>query len=168
MACVGLDPRLDQLPESIRGRVTSTTDLQATSDAYEIFCEGIVDVVKDLVPSREAPGSFFRAAWPGGDGCTRSVVKYASDAGLLVIMDAKRNDIGSTALGYAQERIWAPGDQSAWGSDSLTVSPYLGRDSIEPFVESVTTRRGDFRPRQNVESGGRMLQDRKTDGQTVL
>ena len=62
------------------------------------------------------------------------VIRYAHDKGLLVILDGKRNDIGSTAAAYAQGMLGA-GQLSPWGADALTVSPYLGDDSLTPFVQ---------------------------------
>ena len=62
------------------------------------------------------------------------MIRYAHDRGLLVLLDGKRNDIGSTATAYAQGYLVVP-PASPWGADALTVSPYLGDDSLDPFVE---------------------------------
>jgi len=63
------------------------------------------------------------------------VVDYAADKGLIVIMDAKRGDIGSTAQAYAAAYL-GPKPESAWGCDCLTVNPYMGDDTLTPFVDA--------------------------------
>ncbi len=167
VACVGLDPRVDQLPASIRDEISSETDWQGISDAYVLFCTGVIDAVKDLVPVVKPQAAFFEQLGPAGMIALGRVVRYASQAGLLVIMDAKRNDIGSTATGYAHAYLGA-GERSPWGSDSLTVSPYLGRDSIEPFVEVCVEREaGIFVLVKTSNPGGGLLQDRRSDGESV-
>ena len=93
------------------------------------------------------------------------MIQHARRADLLVITDGKRNDIGSTATAYADAYL---GAESPWGSDSLTVSPYLGRDSLEPFVEVCDARAGrHLCPRQNIQSRWWSVagpQDRRTNG----
>ena len=83
----------------------------------------------------------------------------------MVITDGKRNDIGSTATAYAEAYL---GKTSPWGSDSLTVSPYLGQDSLEPFAEMCDQRHaGIFVLVKTSNPGGGLFQDRETDGQTL-
>ncbi len=167
VVCVGLDPRADQLPSVFCLPTGTRTALEATADAYVEFCLGIIDVVKDLVPVVKPQAAFFEQLGPAGMIALGRVVAYASAAGLIVVMDAKRNDIGSTAMGYAHAYL-GRGEKSPWGSDSLTVSPYLGRDSIEPFVEVCDQRQaGIFVLVKTSNPGGGLLQDRETGGQTV-
>jgi orotidine-5'-phosphate decarboxylase len=124
--------------------------------------------VRDLVPVVKPQAAFFEQLGPVGMVSLGRVVKYASAAGLIVVMDAKRNDIGSTATGYADAYLGS-GDRSPWGSDSLTVSPYLGRDSIEPFVEVCDKREaGIFVLVKTSNPGGGLFQDRVTGGETVF
>ncbi len=81
--------------------------------------------------------------------------RYAKATGLLVILDGKRNDIGSTAEGYAQGWL---GDNSPWRGDALTVSPYLGDDSLDPFVHVARrSRRGGVRAGEDVEPRRQVL-----------
>ena len=109
--------------------------------------------------------AFFEQLGPPGMIALGEVIRYAKQAGLLVITDGKRNDIGSTATAYADGYL---GATSPWGSDSLTVSPYLGRDSLEPFVEMCDQREaGIFVLVKTSNPGGGLLQDRTTEGQTV-
>ncbi len=166
VACVGLDPRKAQLPAAIRDSLGSDAP-DAWSAAYVQFCCEIIDVVKDIVPCVKPQAAFFEQLGPAGTVALGQVIRYAHQSGLLVITDGKRNDIGSTATAYADAYLGA-GDRSPWGSDSLTVSPYLGRDSLEPFVEVCDEREaGIFVLVKTSNPGGGLLQDRATDGQTV-
>jgi orotidine-5'-phosphate decarboxylase len=86
---------------------------------------------------------------------------------LLVIFDGKRNDIGSTATAYAKG-ILGPGGTSAWGADALTVSPYLGDDSLQPFVDVAAQRgAGVYVLVKTSNPGGAMLQDLVADGRPI-
>jgi orotidine-5'-phosphate decarboxylase len=94
------------------------------------------------------------------------VIQYARRKGLLVILDGKRNDIGSTAEAYADGLLGAT--TSVWGGDALTVSPYLGDDSIEPFAKVARERdAGIFVLVKTSNKGGAMLQDLVVEGQPV-
>ena len=131
VTCVGLDPRKAQLPAPIRDSVANDSG-DAWAAAYTQFCSEIIDVVAGKVPCVKPQAAFFEQLGPAGMISLGEVIQHARRAGLLVITDGKRNDIGSTATAYADAYL---GTSSPWGSDSLTVSPYLGRDSLEPFVE---------------------------------
>ncbi|MGH3009261.1 MAG: orotidine-5'-phosphate decarboxylase [Gaiellaceae bacterium] len=109
--CVGLDPMPDRLPAGV--------------DAVE-FCRGIVDAVVDVAVAVKPQAAFFEALGPNGWAGFAEVCAHAREAGLLVIADAKRGDIPSTAEAYAA--AFAP------LADAVTVNPYLGRDSLEPFL----------------------------------
>ncbi len=164
ITCVGLDPRKDQLPAPLRESV-SVDSPDAWAAAYTQFCNEIIDVVAGKVPCVKPQAAFFEQLGPAGMVALGEVIQHARRANLIVITDGKRNDIGSTATAYADGYL---GHESPWGGDSLTVSPYLGRDSLEPFVE-VCDRRlaGIFVLVKTSNPGGGLLQDRQTDGQTV-
>ena len=100
--------------------------------AYEQFCREIIDVVAPFVPAVKPQAAFFEQLGPPGMAALEKVIRYARQNELLVIVDGKRNDIGSTATAYAQGFL---GSQSPWHGDALTVSPYLGDDSLQPFVD---------------------------------
>ncbi len=166
VTCVGLDPRKAQLPPAIKESVAGESP-DAWAAAYTQFCKEIIDVVKDSVPCVKPQAAFFEQLGPAGMVSLGEVIRYANESGLIVITDGKRNDIGSTATAYAQAYLGA-GDLSPWGSDSLTVSPYLGQDSLEPFVEICDEREaGVFVLVKTSNPGGGLLQDRQTDGQSV-
>jgi orotidine-5'-phosphate decarboxylase len=162
---VGLDPRAASLPA---GLLTGgeNASLAARAEAFEKFCRGVIDVVAPLVPAVKPQAAFFEQLGPAGMTVLGNVIGYAHERGLLVILDGKRNDIGSTATAYA-DGILGPG-QSPWGADALTVSPYLGGDSLDPFVE-VAGRRGAgvFVLVKTSNPGGGMLQDLVAQGRPV-
>jgi len=112
---VGLDPVVEQMPSEVDG------DLFA-------FCSGIVEAVAPYAVAVKPQSAFFEAHGADGVRAFAQVCEYARAAGLIVIADAKRGDIGSTARAYAQAFIPL--------ADAVTVSPYLGGDSVEPFLEA--------------------------------
>ena len=132
---VGLDPQLDLLPVELRGDVAR-------------FCCGIIDAVAPHAVAVKPQLAFFEALGPAGIAVFDEVCVYARRAGLLVIADGKRGDIGSTARAYAD--AYLEGDEPR--ADALTVNPYLGRESVEPFIAAARrSGTGIFVPRQDVE-----------------
>ena len=161
---VGLDPRFDSLPAIFRNGIDSS-DAAAVSSTFKQFCNGVIDVVAPLVPAVKPQAAFFEQYGPAGMTVLGEVIRYARQKGLLVIFDGKRNDIGSTAEAYAAGIL---GRDSAWGADALTVSPYLGDDSIEPFVKTADERdAGIFVLVKTSNPGGAMLQDIVVDGKPI-
>jgi orotidine-5'-phosphate decarboxylase len=114
---VGLDPRVDLLPIELRGDVGR-------------FCCGLIDAVAPHAVAVKPQLAFFEALGAPGLAAFEDVCLYARRAGLLVIADGKRGDIGSTARAYAE--AYLEGDVPR--ADALTVNPYLGRESVEPFL----------------------------------
>jgi orotidine-5'-phosphate decarboxylase len=111
--------------------------------------------------------AFFEQLGPLGCVALGNVMAYAASKGLLVILDGKRNDIGSTAQAYAEAYL-GPGDASPWGADALTVSPYLGDDSLKPFVEVAQARgAGIFVLVKTSNPGGKRFQDLVADGRPL-
>ncbi len=161
---VGLDPRWEQLPEKFLSK--SPGDIISRAAAYEQFCCEVIDVVAPLVPAVKPQAAFFEACGPAGMWALYQTIKHAHRRGLLVIMDAKRNDIGSTAEAYA--RGYLGREQSAWHSDALTISPYLGADSLEPFINVAHERgAGLFVLVKTSNPGSGMLQDKLVDGKPL-
>ncbi len=129
--CVGLDPRVDLLPVELRGE--SVLGRAAAASAVGRFCAGIVDAVAPYVVAVKPQVAFFEALGSDGWRALEDVCAYARKAGLLVIADAKRGDIGSTARAYATAFL-EPSGSSPPLADAVTVNPYLGQDSVEPFL----------------------------------
>src|SRR5262249_25812353 len=137
--CVGLDPRWESLPAEIRTRHGGDT-LTSVARAFEEFCCRVIDVVAPLVAVVKPQMSFFEACGPAGFTTLQRTLDKARSQGLLIILDGKRNDIGSTAMAYADAALAgiSLGDKRrrVWEADALTVNPYLGRDAVQPFLES--------------------------------
>jgi orotidine-5'-phosphate decarboxylase len=154
---VGLDPRVDLLPVELRGE--AGRGRAAAAGAVERFCKGIVDAVAPHAVAVKPQVAFFEAL--GGDGwlALEAVSRYASEGGLLVIADAKRGDIGSTARAYAAAFLEPRGGEPPL-ADALTVNPYLGTDSVDPYLAAC--RRygaGVFCLVRTSNAGARDLQD---------
>lgn len=163
--CVGLDPRSPSLPHGLRPTINAP--LTEHAQAYEKFCCAVIDVVADKVPVVKPQAAFFEQLGPAGMVALGNVIQHAVKANLLVILDGKRNDIGTTAEAYAEAYL-GRGDSSAWGSDALTVSPYLGEDSLQPFIHRCESQQaGIFVLVKTSNPGGGWLQDRITDHTTV-
>jgi orotidine-5'-phosphate decarboxylase len=122
---VGLDPRLDLLPVELRGA--------PPAEAVARFSRGIVDAVARHAVAIKLQLAFFEALGSEGMRAVEEVSAYARAAGLLVIADGKRGDVGSTARAYAAAYLEPRGGGEVL-ADALTVNPYLGRDSLEPFL----------------------------------
>ena len=128
---VGLDPRPDLLPVELVG--DSQFDHAAAADGCGRFCRGIIDSVAPHVVGVKPQLAFFEALGSPGIEAFEDVCTYARAAGLLVIADAKRGDIGSTSRAYAAAYLEPRGEERPI-ADAMTVNPYLGRDSLEPFL----------------------------------
>jgi orotidine-5'-phosphate decarboxylase len=128
---VGLDPRPELLPVELRGETYLSRG--AAADACARFCRGLIDAVAPYVVGVKLQLAFFEALGSDGLRAYEDVRDYARAATLLVVADAKRGDIGSTARAYADAYLEA-GDGERLPVDALTVNPYLGSDSVEPFL----------------------------------
>jgi orotidine-5'-phosphate decarboxylase len=160
---VGIDPRAESLPAGL----INGDGAEAAARGFVAFSKGVIDVVAPLVAAVKPQAAFFEQLGPAGCVALGEVVCYAAAKGLLVILDGKRNDIGSTAQGYAEGYL-GPGEASPWGCDALTVSPYLGDDSLTPFVETARTRgAGIFVLVKTSNPGGKRFQDIVADGKPL-
>ena len=122
--CVGLDPNVELFPVELRG--------EPPADAATRFCCGIVDAVAPYAVAVKPQLAFFEALGADGIRAFEEVCAYARAAELLVIVDGKRGDIGSTARAYANAYLEG---EPALG-DALTVNAFLGRDSLDPFLSA--------------------------------
>jgi orotidine-5'-phosphate decarboxylase len=127
----------------------------------------VIDAVAPLVPAVKPQMAFFEQLGPHGMAALAQVVCYARDKQLLVILDGKRNDIGSTAQAYAEAYLSGT-ESGVWGADALTVSPYLGDDSLTPFVD-VARRNGAgvFVLVKTSNPGGKLFQDLNVGGRPL-
>jgi orotidine-5'-phosphate decarboxylase len=145
---VGLDPRIDQMPEFARS--------SDACSAITAFHELVIDAVADLVPAVKPQLAFFEQYGVAGMQAFENTVKAAKRRGLLVVADGKRNDISSTAEAYANAFL----GQNGFDCDALTVTPYLGRDSLQPFAEACAKRgKGMFVILKTSNPGSRDFED---------
>jgi orotidine-5'-phosphate decarboxylase len=155
---VGLDPRVDQMPAFVRGN--------GAYAAITAFHELVIDAVADLVPAVKPQLAFFEQYGVAGMQAFENTVLAAKRRGLLVIADGKRNDISSTAEAYANAYLGptVAGLDAAFNCDALTVTPYLGRDSLAPFVEACQKHgKGLFVVLKTSNPGSRDFQDQNLE-----
>ena len=120
---VGLDPRIEQMPVFVGSDPCA---------AITQFHELVIEAVADLVPAVKPQLAFFEQYGVSGIEAFEHTVRASKQRGLLVIADGKRNDISSTAEAYARAYL----SDDVFDCDALTVTPYMGRDSLEPFVNA--------------------------------
>jgi orotidine-5'-phosphate decarboxylase len=135
--CVGIDPRPDELPAGFLERFPA--DREGVSQALHRFGCDVIDVVAPLVPTVKFQAAFYESYGPHGVAALNSSAAYAHEHGLVVIIDGKRNDIGSTAEAYARGYLGkvpiGAAFERTWHADALTVNPYLGSDGVSPFIK---------------------------------
>jgi orotidine-5'-phosphate decarboxylase len=149
LVCVGLDPELEKFPAQFAGQ----------SAAIFQFNRAIIDATADLVCAYKPQFAHY-AAYEAEDQLERTIEYiHQQHPGIPVILDSKRGDVGNTAQRYALEAF------ERYGADAVTVNPYLGTDSLEPFLayadkgvivlcRTSNPGAGDL---QDLETGGRKL-----------
>ena len=139
--CVGLDTLFDYLPDNMKDGVT--TFEQASERIFE-FNKKLVDTVRDIVPSVKVQIAYYEMYGVAGMKAYEETLKYAAEKDLVVIADAKRNDIGSTAACYAKTFLGETDvnglQKQAFPADYVTVNGYLGTDGIKPFVDECESK----------------------------
>lgn len=162
--CLGLDPHLPLIPPVFR-RGTMTHKDPQTAIAVQEFLTTVIERVGDRVAVIKPQSAFFEQLGWRGIQVLEKVVEAAHRRGLLVILDAKRGDIDSTAQAYATY-IDSQGPISV---DAITVNPYLGRDTLAPFVEAAMKEaRGLFVIVKTSNPGSRDYQDRSVEGEPLF
>jgi orotidine-5'-phosphate decarboxylase len=142
MLCVGLDPDVTRLPGHLRDRPRAIFE----------FCAAIVDATADLVCAFKPQIAYFAAA--RADDQLEALIDHIHlrHSGIPVILDGKRGDIGSTALLYAREAF------ERYRADAVTLSPYMGRDSVAPFIDYAEGVKGVILLCRTSNAGGSDLQ----------
>jgi len=149
LLCVGLDPDVARLPAPMRNE----------ADGIFTFCKAIIDATADLACSFKPQIAYFAAL--GAERQLEQVCAYlrANYPHIPLILDAKRGDIGATAKQYAREAF------DRYGADAVTVNPYMGFDSVEPYME--WTDRGAIVLCRTSNAGGSDLQFLTVDGKPL-
>ena len=138
---VGLDPRLDMIPTFIKEEAYEKWGKtpKAVAEAFLKFNKTIIDEIYDFVPAVKPQVAMYEQFGPEGIQAYIDTIKYAKEKGLIIIGDVKRSDIASTAQAYADGHIGRVKveDESfeVYHEDSITLNPYLGYDSIEPYIK---------------------------------
>jgi len=146
LVCVGLDPDPAKLPQ----------DLGETSEPLYAFNRRIVDATFDIAAAYKPQIAFYSAV--GAEEQLASSIRYIRERApaALVILDAKRGDIGNTAEAYVREAF------DRYGADAVTVNPYMGEDSVRPFL--ARKDRGALLLCRTSNSGAKDFQDLSFDG----
>ena len=162
--CMGIDPHGGMIPPLFgnTGPAGSPDAVRAIGD----FAMACLDAAQGRVAAIKPQVAFFEAHGPPGMQVLADLQRAAIDAGILVVIDAKRGDIGSTSTAYAEAWI---GHDAPFPSDALTVNPYLGIDTLEPFLDCADAQAaGLFVLVRTSNPGAGDLQDLKVDGAPVF
>lgn len=171
---VGLDPRIEQIPEEVKNKHFEKygETLEAVKHAFIEFNRGIIDAVSDLVPAVKPQIAFYEKYGIEGLIAYKDACDYAKEKGLHVIADIKRGDIGSTSKAYSDAHLGLTDINgkkvSAFFSDSVTVNPYLGDDCLKEFVEDIKSYdKGMWVLVKTSNKSSEQLQNLTVDGETI-
>jgi orotidine-5'-phosphate decarboxylase len=172
---LGLDPKLEFIPESIRKKAfeKNTCVMSAVAESIVEFNRRLIDSLYDIIPAIKPQLAYYEMYGAEGIRAFSETVEYARSKGLVVIADGKRNDIGTTAEAYASAHLGTTtingADQEVFGADALTVNAYLGIDGIKPFINACEKYgKGIFTLVKTSNPSSGQLQDLKlADGRTI-
>lgn len=173
----GLDPKIEYVPKFIKERSYENygKNLKGACEAIWIFNKALIDALYDVVPAVKPQSAFYEMYGLYGEEILHRTIQYAKEKGLYVILDVKRNDIGSTAEAYSKAylgKVDIDGEEfSPCDVDSVTVNPYLGTDGILPFVNDckkydksifalVKTSNPSSGELQDLDNGGKKIFER--------
>lgn len=133
---VGLDPVLEYIPDSFLRAcgLSREGELEERARIIEAYSLLTLEAVHELVPAVKPQMAYFELYGSYGMRALERCIETARAMGLLVLLDGKRGDIGSTSKAYADAYL-ARSPARAWEVDALTIAPYMGEDSLAPFVE---------------------------------
>ena len=161
----GLDPRPEQFPVELRGEASLGREQAAA--ACTRFCCGVIDAVAPYVVGVKPQIAFFEALGSHGMKSFEDVCAYARSAELMILVDAKRGDIGSTARAYATAYL-EPRNGDGPVGDAITLHTYLGRESLEPFFKSARREgAGLFCVLKTSNAGGDVQDLKLSDGRPL-
>lgn len=174
VACVGLDPRVELIPPSIRSWALASAGSppEQVGAAFARFNREIIDAIAGACAAVKPQAACYEAFGLAGWQCLEETIRYARSKGIEVVLDAKRGDIGSTATHYREGLLDGARGLSGetipgLGADWLTASPYLGNDSVLPLLGE-PGQHGLFLLVKTSNPGGSDLQDVEVaDGNAV-
>jgi len=162
---VGIDPHLDRLPSKVRQSfegLDGEARRRAAAEGVEDWSLQVISAVAGCAAAVKPQVAFYEQLGAPGWAALERTCRAAKEAGLLVILDAKRGDIGSTAAAYRQALL---ADDGPIAADAVTLSPYLGPDSLEPFVDACRTQgKGAFVLLRTSNPGSDALQGHGAGG----
>ncbi len=159
--CAGLDTEYGYLTPEYQADAADPSDSEKAACVFKFNCD-IIDAIADIVPSVKVQSAYYEQYGAAGVRCFFDTMDYASRKGLVVIADAKRNDIGATAKAYAQAHL------KNSPADFLTVNAYLGSDGIQPFLEVCqATGKGIFVLVKTSNPSGGEFQDLDVGGKKL-
>lgn len=172
--CVGLDPRFDLLPKALQQDAEKKFGKtpRAVAEAYLAFNKALLDALADIVPICKPQIAFYEEFGADGIRAYEETMRYAKAKGVLTISDAKRGDIGSTAVAYARAHLGGMeitgGGSVGFDADALTVNPYMGHDTLLPYLDiGATNGKGIFVLVKTSNPGSGDLQDLEAGGRPV-
>ena len=134
---MGLDPRYEIIPDIVKNKYSR--DLKGASDAIIEFNKELIDATYDIIPAVKPQLAFYEMFGIDGIRAFEETCKYAKERQMIVIADAKRGDIGSTAAGYSNAFLGktpvGKEEFSIFDVDFITINPYMASDCIKPFIE---------------------------------
>ena len=171
---VGLDPKLDFIPDKVKEQCFEEKgrNLEGAAEAFWQFNREIIDNIADVVPAVKPQIAMYEELGIPGLITFKKTVDYAREKGLIVIGDIKRGDIGSTSESYAVGHLGDVkiGDSSFAGfnEDFATVNPYLGSDGVKPFINVCNRNdKGIFVLVKTSNPSSGEFQDRLVDGRPL-
>lgn len=170
----GLDPKLSYIPDFIKEEAFAKhgKNLEGAAAALLAFNKGIIDALCDIVPAVKPQCAYYEMlGWQGVKALSDTIV-YAQQKGMVVMIDGKRNDIGTTMEAYAAGHLGVAQVEDislpAFGGDLLTVNGYLGSDGIKPLIKVCQEQnKGIFVLVKTSNPSSGELQDQCIDGKPV-
>jgi len=162
--CVGVDPVVERLPPALReaARAFDEADEAAAAAAVGRFADGVCRAVAGKAAAVKFQSACFERYGAAGLAAMHRAIGVAKDAGLMVILDAKRGDIGLSAEHYAAATVGRP------DVDAVTVNGYMGPDALAPFLDAAGQGKGVFVLVRTSNPGADAMQQRTLDdGRTV-
>lgn len=168
---MGLDPRYEMLPECVTNKYSK--DLNGVAKAIIEFNKALIDATYDIIPAVKPQIAFYEMYGIPGMEAFQETCKYAKEKGMIVIVDAKRGDIGSTAAGYSNAFLGktkiGEQEEAIYDVDFVTVNPYMGTDCIKPFIEDCKKyNKGIFVLVKTSNPSSGELQDLKLENQKEI
>ena len=171
---VGLDPKLDYVPEYLfkKYQEDDGATLKTAARAIYAFNKAIIDEIYDIVPAIKPQAAYYEMYGAQGIKTLEDTIRYTQLKGMFVITDGKRNDIGATMQAYTASHLGTVKvgimEIEPFGSDALTVNGYLGSDGINPLLETCKERdKGIFVLVKTSNPSSGELQDKICDGKHV-